>query len=151
MVLGKSGSDILIQVFVDYIKSEEFIGGLQQDVGSGSYLKAAMGSLTASLVNAISDSVILGSVAKTLKEVFQSEILEELQPYVKEAICNMPPLSELIGDLIGVDFGGESSDQNARMLNVPPQGREAAASASKLNRSLSQASGPITRVSSAFS
>jgi hypothetical protein len=108
LVLGKSGGDILINVFVDYIKSEEFVGGLQQDLGSGSYLKAAMGSLTASLVNAISDSIILESISKTLKEVFQNEILEELQPYVRKAICSMPPLSELIGGMLG--FGDEEEE-----------------------------------------
>ena len=124
MVLGKSGGDIMIDVFVDYIKSEEFVSGIHQDLSSGSYLQSAMGSFTASVVNAISDSMILGSISKTVKEVFQNEVLEELQPYVKKAICNMPPLSELLGDMLGFDFGGkqnkkgiEVGDEMPRMLS----------------------------------
>jgi hypothetical protein len=121
MVLGKSGGDIMIDVFVDYIKSEEFVGGLQKDLASGSYLQAAMGSFTASVVNAISDSIILGSVSKTVKEVFQNEILEELQPYVRKAICNMPPLSEVIGDMLGFDFGGKQTNKGMQIGDKMPE------------------------------
>lgn len=101
LVMGKAGGDIFIDVFVDYIQSESFVQGLEGDLASGSFFTASIGSITAGIVNAISDSLIMGSISKTLKEVFQNEVLEELQPYVREAICNMPPLSELIGNIIG--------------------------------------------------
>jgi hypothetical protein len=106
LVMGKAGGDIFLDVFVDYIKSEKFVSGLQNDLASGSYFTAAIGSVTAGIVNAISDSIILGSISKTLKEVFQNEILEELQPFIRETICNMPPLSEVFGSLLG--FGGKA-------------------------------------------
>jgi len=101
LVMGKAGGDIFIDVFIDYIQSESFVQGLEGDMASGSFFTASIGSITAGIVNAISDSLIMGSISKTLKEVFQNEVLEELQPYVREAICNMPPLSELIGSIIG--------------------------------------------------
>lgn len=110
LVMGKAGGDIFLDVFVKYIKSEKFISGLQNDLASGSYFTTAIGSVTAGIVNAISDSIILGSISKTLKEVFQNEILEELQPFVREAICSMPPLSEIFGSMLGF---GESSASEA--------------------------------------
>jgi len=79
-----------------------------------------MGSFTASVVNAISDSMILGSISKTVKEVFQNEVLEELQPYVKKAICNMPPLSELLGDMLGFDFGGKQNQKGIEVGDEMP-------------------------------
>ncbi len=105
LVMGKAGGDIFLDVFVKYIKSPEFVNGLQNDLASGSYFTASIGSMTAGIVNAISDSIILGSISKTLKEVFQNEILQEIQPFIRETICSMPPLSEVFGNLIG--FGGE--------------------------------------------
>ena len=109
LVMGKAGGDIFLDVFVKYIKSPEFVNGLQNDLASGSYFTASIGSMTAGIVNAISDSIILGSISKTLKEVFQNEILQEIQPFMREAICSMPPLSEVFGSLIG--FGGEAATE----------------------------------------
>ena len=109
LVMGKAGGDIFLDVFVKYIKSPEFVNGLQNDLASGSYFTASIGSITAGIVNAISDSIILGSISKTLKEVFQEEILQEIQPFMREAICSMPPLSEVFGSLIG--FGGEAATE----------------------------------------
>ena len=109
LVMGKAGGDIFLDVFVKYIKSPEFVNGLQNDLASGSYFTASIGSMTAGIVNAISDSIILGSISKTLKEIFQNEILQEIQPFMRETICSMPPLSDVFGSLIG--SGGEAATE----------------------------------------
>ncbi len=103
-VMGKAGSDMFIAVFVDYITSEKFQEGLQNDLDSGSMFSAAIGSITSNVVDALSDSVTLEGLSKTLKETFQNEILIELEPHLTEVICNMPPLKELISELIGFDI-----------------------------------------------
>tara|TARA_A100001011_G_scaffold397921_1_gene500529 strand:+ start:1155 stop:1907 length:753 start_codon:yes stop_codon:yes gene_type:complete len=121
MVMGKSGGDIMIKVVVDYIKSEEFERRTKENEGGeGSIVGELMGQLSTTVLKALSDNMIIGAIGKIVKEAFEKDMVEQLQPYVRRAVCQLD-LTEEIPKYFG--FGG-SSDSDSPKLPQPVMTKE---------------------------
>tara|TARA_A100001515_G_C4591460_1_gene216113 strand:- start:1889 stop:2641 length:753 start_codon:yes stop_codon:yes gene_type:complete len=121
MVMGKSGGDIMVKVVVNYIKSEEFERRTKENEGGeGSIVGELMGQLSTTVLKALSDNMIVGAIGKIVKEAFEKDMVEQLQPFVRRAVCQLN-LTEEIPKMFGF---GASPDSDSPKLPQPAMTNE---------------------------
>lgn len=95
VVVGESGSDILVATLLDQIKREGLIKNSEDGEAS-----AIFNSISASITGALGDSLLIDALRKVIKEAFQNEILESLKPHLEKVVCEMD-LSDEVGKYFG--------------------------------------------------
>ena len=104
-VLGESGGDILLRIIVKKISDPSYREELLGEEGGSGFESEMIGSL----VNALNDSVIFAGLSKVFKEMFQTQILERLEKYVEQTICESDlSLSDQFAGYFG--FGQEEKN-----------------------------------------
>jgi hypothetical protein len=103
VVIGESGADIMIRIFLRYLSSQKFIDDLNSDGDKAAQVEL---ELAQGIIKTLTDSNIADLIVRPFKEAFQGELLEKLQIMVTNTICNSEfKMSDAFGNYFGFDFG----------------------------------------------
>lgn len=108
VVIGESGADIMIRIFLDYLSSQKFIDDLNSDGDPATQVEL---ELAQGVIKTLTDSTIVDLIIRPFKEAFQGELLEKLTIRVTDTICRSDfKLSNALGNYFGFSFGEDSTD-----------------------------------------
>jgi hypothetical protein len=107
-VIGESGADIMIRIFIRYLSSQKFIDDLNSDGDEAGQIEL---ELAQGIIKTLTDSTIADLIVRPFKEAFQGELLEKLQVIVTDTVCSSNfKLSDAFGNYFGFDFGSDEEE-----------------------------------------